>query len=72
MVPGEPWCPVAQDEILLNCSEKDRKYKCLDKIIMQLYISEDTFFEEEVQYDHIQIEHIKSDVRVIKYHEMVA
>ena len=31
MVPGEPCCPVAQDEILLNSSEKDRKYKCLDK-----------------------------------------
>ena len=78
MVPGEPWCPVAQAEILLNCSEKERKYKCLGKIycsnrlLWRNYISKDTYFKYEVQYDHIQIEDIKSDVGVIKYHEMVA
>ena len=52
MVPGEPCCPVAQDEILLNCSEKDGKYKCLGKIycshrLLWNYISIDTFLENK-------------------------
>ena len=47
------------------------KIYCSNRLLWN-YISRDTFLKAEDQYDHIQIEHIKSDVRVIKYHQMVA